>query len=99
MLPGFLRVTRNDQVLTRLPPVGHDVLMQYLAHTSVHVYSPASMFLEGPRVVLVRLLYSAFVFINGVNLLRADDGNAYISAGFTYLVGAVTSLPTLAWVR
>lgn len=70
--------------------------MKCFALTTVHARRPAFVFLKAPLVLFV---YSTFVFINGVNVLRADDGNAYISAGFTYLVGTVISIPTLVLTR
>lgn len=49
--------------------------------------------------VSVVIVYSAFVFINGGNLLRAKEGNAYISAGFTYLIGTLISAPLFLYFR
>lgn len=98
MSTDFLRVTGNDEVLTGLPPVGHNVTMSScsISLTRARMFiRPVFMFLEVVRLPPMRLICSALVFVNGVNLLRADDGNAYISAGFTYLVRAVSTLPRL----
>lgn len=49
--------------------------------------------------LLPSLVYSGFVIINGTNLLRAQEGDAYISAGFTIFIGTLATAPLFVFIR